>query len=221
MQEIVQGKILEIHDDGGVVIGAVLPSLERAVVRKYTTVEIGFCDGRVISSDQRKKIYALLNEISMWVGDSPEEVKEMMKWDFVINRLENMSQKMFSLATIDMNTASEFISYLVEFILKHDIPCYGHKLADLCDDIKSYVYMCLLNKKCAVCGKHADLHHVDAVGMGNDRNEIHHLGKRVLPLCREHHVECHTTGISDFMNKYHLEFVNADEKICKKYRLKV
>ena len=83
MQEIVQGKILEIHDDGGVVIGAVLPSLERAVVRKYATVEVGFCDGRVISSDQRKKIYALLNEISMWVGDSPEEVKEMMKWDFV------------------------------------------------------------------------------------------------------------------------------------------
>ena len=40
MQEIVQGKILEIHDDGGVVIGAVLPSLERAVVRKYATVEV-------------------------------------------------------------------------------------------------------------------------------------------------------------------------------------
>ena len=48
MQEIVQGKILEIHDDGGVVIGAVKKTLERAVVRKYTTVEIGFCDGRVI-----------------------------------------------------------------------------------------------------------------------------------------------------------------------------
>ena len=81
--------------------------------------------------------------------------------------------------------------------------------------------MYLLNKKCAVCGKHADLHHVDAVGMGNDRNEIHHLGRRVLPLCREHHIECHSIGSKFLMEKYHLEPVNADEKICKKYRLKV
>ena len=221
MQEIIQGKIETMDDNGGIVITAIVPSVMRALVRKYKKVEIGLCDGRSISPEQRKKIYALLAEISDYVGDDTESTKRTMKMDFVMNRMQAMQRKMFSLSDVDMNTASEFISYLVEFILKHDIPCYGHKLADLCDDIKCYVYMCLLNKKCAVCGKHADLHHVDAVGMGNDRNEIHHLGKRVLPLCREHHVECHTTGISDFMNKYHLEFVNADEKICKKYRLKV
>lgn len=220
MQEIVQGEIVELTEDGGIVVVAAVPSINKAIIRKYRKVEIGLCDGRVISCDQRKKIYALLNEISVWIGDNPEATKKTMKMDFILNRLEGMSRKMFSLATVDMNTASEFISYLVEFIIEHDIPCYGKTLAEMCEDIPHYVYTCLINQKCAVCGTKSDLHHLDAIGMGNDRNEVHHLGRRALPLCREHHTECHSMGNNFFMKKYHLESVRIDEAICKKYKLR-
>ena len=220
MQEIIQGKIETMDDNGGIVITAIVPSVMRALVRKYKKVEIGLCDGRSISPEQRKKIYALLAEISDYVGDDTESTKRTMKMDFVMNRMQAMQRKMFSLSDVDMNTASEFISYLVEFILEHDIPCQDNKLSDLCDDIGKYVYACLMNKKCAVCGSHADLHHIDTVGMGNDRQEVHHLGRLVMPLCREHHTTIHTIGVDSFMKKYHLQAVNADEAICKKYKLR-
>ena len=219
-QEIIQGEITTMDDNGGIVITAIVPSVMRALVRKYKKVEIGLCDGRSISPEQRKKIYALLAEISDYVGDDTESTKRTMKMDFVMNRMQAMQRKMFSLSDVDMNTASEFISYLVEFIIEHDIPCQDNKLSDLCEDIGKYVYACLMNKKCCVCGRLADLHHVDAVGMGNDRQEVHHLGRLVMPLCREHHTEIHTIGIETFLSKYHLQAVNADESICRKYKLR-
>ena len=219
-QEIIQGEITTMDDNGGIVITAIVPSVMRALVRKYKKVEIGLCDGRSISPEQRKKIYALLAEISDYVGDDTESTKRTMKMDFVMNRMQAMQRKMFSLSDVDMNTASEFISYLVEFIIEHDIPCQDNKLSDLCEDIGKYVYACLMNKKCCVCGGHADLHHIDTVGMGNDRQEVHHLGRLVMPLCREHHTEIHTIGIETFLSKYHLQAVNADEAICKKYKLR-
>lgn len=219
--EIVQGQITDMNEDGAVTIIAKIPSISRALVRRYKNVEIGLCDGRSISPEQRKKAYALLREINDWIGATPDYTKKHMKMEFVVNRLNGLSKQMFSLSDCDMNTASEFISFLVEFILENDIPCYMHSLSELCDDIERYVYTCLINKKCAVCGQKSDLHHVDAIGMGNDRNEVSHLGRRALPLCREHHGECHYIGNNFFMKKYHLEAIPIDEKICKKYRLKV
>ena len=79
----------------------------------------------------------------------------------------------------------------------------------------------LVNKKCCVCGKPADIHHITGskIGMGIDRQEVHHLGREVLPLCRVHHTECHNNEV-DFMNKYHLEAVKLDETLCRKLKLK-
>ena len=44
------------------------------------------------------------------------------------------------------------------------------------DDIDDYVLACLTQKKCVICGKPADLHHCEAVGMGRNRKEIIHEG---------------------------------------------
>ncbi|MBQ1779553.1 MAG: hypothetical protein IIZ93_15475, partial [Acidaminococcaceae bacterium] len=90
----------------------------------------------------------------------------------------------------------------------------------LCDDIERYVYACLMNKKCAVCGKKTELHHYDHVGMGRNRREIDHIGMRAYPLCREHHEEIHLIGERAFDEKYHLVPIAIDQKIAKKYNLK-
>ena len=87
------------------------------------------------------------------------------------------------------------------------------------EDIQAAVYSAMMHKRCIVCGKKADLHHVDRVGMGADRREICHIGMRALPLCREHHQEAHQHGDAALMDKYHLEPIIIDEKIVKRYRL--
>lgn len=65
------------------------------------------------------------------------------------------------------------------------------------------------------------MHHIDAIGMGNDRTETHNVGREVMSLCREHHTEIHTIGKEAFMARYHLEGgVTADNTICKIYGVK-
>lgn len=218
------GKVVDIDEAGVATIKATLPNLLHALDRHYDEVEIILPDGRRITPRQRRMIYALLAEISEYINgvrdaDSLEETKDMMKLGFALERMESMERKLFSLSDVDETTATMFISFIIDFILKHDIPT-KISLLDNNDDIAHFVYACLANKKCCICGKHADLHHVDAVGSGNNRNEIHHLGRLALPLCREHHTESHKAGQQSFMAKYHLEPIALDEKLCKIFGLK-
>lgn len=219
------GYIQEVNEKGEIVILARLPNLERAIDRQYNEVEVIFQDGRHISSTQRRKVFALIGEIAEFVdgfrnAETIEETKNLMKWQFIMERLESQERKLFSLANCDMTLARNFIDYLIQFIVQNDIPS-SVSLLDNCEDIGAYIYACLLNRKCCICGQAADLHHLEGsrVGMGNDRQEISHLGRECLPLCREHHTICHNDEKA-FMDKYHLEPVKADEKICKIYKLK-
>jgi hypothetical protein len=127
-------------------------------------------------------------------------------------------RRLFSLSNVDETTASSFIDYLVSFIIKHDIPTKV-SLLENCEDIGKMVYACLMAKKCCICGKPADLHHVQAVGAGRDRKEINHIGLDCLPLCRGHHQESHSKGQKSFMELYHLQPVKIDSKIAKLYKL--
>lgn len=223
IQEHINGVIVDIAEDGIAVINAAIPNISRACLRQYKDVEIILNDGRKISPEQRRKIYALIGEVAEYINGmrttgTIAETKAMLKMEFMLNRMEKMERKLFSLSNCDVTIAREFINYIVEFIITNDIPTKV-PLIEQCEDIQKYVYACLMNKKCAVCGKHADLHHVDRVGMGGNRKTMNHLGLRCLPLCREHHTVLHSTSEIDFMKKYHLEPVKIDKAIAKKYRL--
>lgn len=223
IQEHIEGSLIDITEDGIAVINAVIPNLDRALMRKYEKVEIILNDGRKISPEQRRKCYALIGEIAEYIegiktAETVEATKEFLKLDFMLKRMESMERKIFSLANCDVTTAREFINYLVDFIIKNDIPTKV-SLIDNCEDIQRYIYACLVNKKCCVCGQKADIHHLDRIGMGGDRTKINHLGLRALPLCREHHTILHGTSEIDFMKKYHLEPVKIDKKIAKVYHL--
>lgn len=216
--EIIRGEIVEA-DGRMLTIRAPYENAERFIRREYGEVVIGLEDGRRISPEQRRKSYALMGEIAEWAGYEPEEVKETMKYEFRKKIVKSLDRDLFSLSNCDMTTAREFITYLIDFILRNDVPVH-RPLVELADDIDRYVYSCLIRKKCAVCGLQADLHHVDAVGMGNDRTQINHIGRRCLPLCREHHGEIHNIGTTAFLERYHLKPGIVDEKIAKAYKLK-
>jgi hypothetical protein len=183
--------------------------------RQITDCEIILDDGRHISADQRKKIYATFNDISVWTGYTPPEVKEHMKYEFIAR----YGVPYFSLSTIDMTTAREFLQFLIEFCIENDIACTD-SLINRSPDIARYIYYCLIHKKCCICGKRANLHHVDHVGSGRDRKEICHIGMRAEPLCNEHHTEAHTIGQIHFDDKYKTFGIKIDTEIAKIYKLK-
>lgn len=225
VQEHAVGRIIDIDTAGTATIKVALPNLNHALDRQYSDVEIILPDGRKISPQQRRKCYALLGEISEYINgirntDTVEDTKRMMKLDFVLKMMESQERKMFSLANCDVSTAREFITYLIDFIIKNDIPS-SVSLLDNCEDIGKYIYACLVNRKCCICGKHADVHHVTGskIGAGNNRDEVHHLGREVLPLCREHHQSCHADE-KGFIDKHHLQPIKLDEALCKKLHLK-
>lgn len=177
-------------------------------------------DSRPLSDKQRKACYALLREISDYTGMGADPTKEYMKLKFMVEELQETGDKIFSLSNAPMSLVCAFQRFLVRFILDWDIPC-NFPLLNFVDDVADYVYACLLNKKCCVCGRHADLHHTDHVGMGRDRDEIIHEGMMALPLCREHHTECHTIGQQTFEDKYHLiHGIELDKTLCRIYKLK-
>ena len=226
IQTHVIGLIVDLLKDGTAVIKAKIPNIEQALRRGFLKVEIILWDGRRISPEQRRKCYALLGEIAEYTdgirtAETVDEQKRLLKMEFMLKRMEATERRMFSLADCDMSTAREFITYLIDFIIANDIPTRV-PLIDNCDDIAAYMYACTMHRKCAVCGKAADIHHCEGsrIGAGVDRTKVHQLGREVLPLCRVHHTELHAMPESELIAKYHLQKVKLDEVLCKRLKFK-
>lgn len=54
-------------------------------------VEIRLDDGRTISADQRRKIFAIIRDIALWSGHEPEELRLYLQWDFCSRTLREWS----------------------------------------------------------------------------------------------------------------------------------
>ena len=199
--------------------GCVVRTTRPAVEHLSDEVRVFWADNRCISAEQRRKAWALMTEIAAYQGQDKEDVYREQSAAFSIKNFESLQGHLFHLSTATVSEARDFINLLIEIIIEYGIPT-KEPLYGLCDDLERYTYACLMNKKCAVCGRKTELHHVDHVGMGYNRKEINHIGMRCLPLCREHHMEAHNIGQTAFDAKYHLEPIAIDEKIAQKYRLK-
>lgn len=216
---IQKGKIIDI-DENGIVTIVTQTDLYLMIHREIKECYIDFIDGRKLSDKQRRMCYSLINAIAEWSGSSTQDIKEAFKMEFWADKIDTLAEKVFSLSNAPMSLIAEFQKFLINFILENDVPL-KYSLLNYVDDIDNYVYMCLIHKKCCICGKKSDLHHVDSVGMGNDRTEVRHEGRKALSLCREHHTEIHAIGINEFLEKYHINGgIPIDKTIMKIYKLK-
>ena len=189
--------------------------------REYKECLVQMIDSRRLSDKQRRACYALLREISEYTGEGMEMTKQYLKIKFLADDLQETADKLFSLSNAPMSLVCAFQRFLINLIIEWEIPT-SFPLLDMVDDIDAYVYACLVNKKCCVCGRPAQCHHVDTVGMGRNRNRIIHEGLELMPLCEEHHGEMHTIGIEAFFEKYHINHgIPADKAICRAYNLKI
>ena len=215
--EILDGKIAD-YSNGIITAKADFNNTER-----FCRISPGEClvvlkDSRTITAEQRRKAYALLGEIADYMGEMPEYTKRLFKLKFIHDELKGIADDVFSLSNCDVTIAHDFITYLIDFIIAHEIPTKV-PLAELCEDVEKFVYSCAMKKICCVCGKKAELHHYDAIGSRYDRDKPVHEGLRALPLCREHHIRAHEISKETFLEEYHLQPITIDKSICKKWRL--
>ena len=214
-----KGKIKEIREDGTAVIVCDI-NITEFVKKGVKECYVDFIDSRPLSEKQRKMCYALIHAIADWSGSSTQEIKEAFKLEFWADKVDTLADKIFSLSNAPMSLVAEFQRFLITFVIENNVPV-KRPLLEFVDDISHYAYMCLIHKKCAICGKKAELHHIDSVGMGNDRTEIQHEGREALSLCREHHTEIHQVGKQEFFEKYHLNGgIKIDKTILKIYGLR-
>lgn len=200
--------------------------------KDITDCDIVLNDGRSISNAQRRKIFALVSDIGDYVSriQNRREYMEMLRalklayvYDMadtetvrrqlMLNYCELADRDVFSLSNVDMSTARDFISWLIEKCIDFEIPT-NDSLLNLTEEMGRYLYRCVAKRRCAICGKRADIHEVEKVGAGRNRRKIHHLGQEVQPLCRLHHCEVESVGQRSFNEKYHIGTVRLDEHLC-------
>ena len=209
---ITTAKILRY--DGDQLIVAPNEKIGREILQKQIdTVEIRLNDGRSISAEQRRKIFALVRDIALWSGHEPEEIRSYLTWDFCCKN----ECEYFSLSDVDMTTARQFLNYLIDFAFTHSVPTKD-TLLNQTDDIGKYLYYCLEHRKCAICNQPAEVHHVNRIGMGRDREKIVHIGLKAIALCREHHDMTHMDEKALF-KKYFIYGIKLDKYLCNKLNL--
>ena len=173
---------------------------------------IKFEDNRKLSVDQRSKAHALIGDIAKWSVSEPEYVKAWLKYYFIVDT----GAEYFSLSNCDMTTARLFITYLIDFCFKWNVPFKGKGL-DVADDIGKYLWLCIKHRKCAISGQKADIHHVDAIGAGRNRNHVDHSKHLMIALSRQYHQEAHNIGWETFKKKYHVFGIKLTPQDVKEF----
>ncbi|WP_281197547.1 putative HNHc nuclease [Staphylococcus felis] len=176
-------------------------------------VEVKPVDPYAITDKQRRKIFALCNDIEEFTGQ-PREYMRYMFMDYV-SFVEGYDK--LSLANCTRTQAKQVIEVILDWVFHNDIPL-NYKTSDLLKNDKAFLYWSTVNRNCVICGKpHAELAHYEAVGRGFNRNKMNHYDKHVLALCREHHNEQHAIGVKSFDDKYHLHnsWLKVDERLNK------
>ena len=163
-------------------------------------VNIEIQDGKKITVKQRKKIFALVNDIEGHTGQ-PRDWLRLMFQDYV-SLLKGYSKRL-SLSDCTRKQAGELIDVILEWVFVNDIPL-NYKTSDLMKQDQTFLYLATVHRKCVICGKYGELAHYHAVGRGRNRRKIDHTDNRVLALCHFHHKQQHDMGMDSFNAKYHL-----------------
>ena len=205
------------EDDGTttvVISGVELGNKETLLLDNGLEVEceVKPVDPFLITDKQRRKIFALCNDIEAYTGQ-PRDYMRYMFMDYVCV-LYGYDQGI-SLSNCSRQQASQIIEVTLDWIFYNNIPL-SYKTSDLLKNDKAFLYWSTVNRNCVICGTpRAELAHYQAVGRGRNRRKIDHTDNKVLALCSRHHREQHQIGMDSFNEKYklHENWVSVDERL--------
>lgn len=205
------------EDDGTttvVISGVELGNKETLLLDNGLEVEVDVqvIDPFKITDKQRRKIFALCNDIEAHTGQ-PRDYMRYLFMDYIC--VLYGYDKRISLSDCTRQQASQIIEVTLDWIFYNDIPL-NYKTSDLLKNDKAFLYWSTVNRNCVICGKpHAELAHYQAVGRGRNRRKINHIGNKVLALCPTHHKIQHNIGMDSFNEKYklHDSWVDVDSRL--------
>ena len=174
---------------------------------KRPSVQVDIEDGRHISPDQRKKIWALIGDYADYTGYDPLEMEAWLKAFYYADT----GSEAFSMASCSMETASKFLNFVIDFGFQNDIP-WKLKTLDAIPSAYPLMMQCLKHRRCVICGKRAEIDHEPPIGSGRNRDEVDNRNFKFFPLCHVHHMIRHQKGIEWFEDFYHIKPVKLDEE---------
>lgn len=180
-------------------------------------VDFEIADTRKARAVQRRLFFALLQDIVVWNGGPIKAfLQELFYTQFEIMH-DGKSISLADDTTSSVSDANELLSNVIDFMFVWHVEFKkGYEL--LTKDESFYLYQCCRHRQCIVCGKHADIHHLDTVGMGMNRNKIDHTKRYVMPLCRKHHSQIEQIGSIKFSKLHHVPVtgIKLDIDVLKK-----
>ena len=196
-----------------VAVEKIYPSLKKQLEEHLRRLKITVIPIKKLTKAQNGLIHVLLKQFADELGWTMQDMKEYQKEQFALSK----DLEKFSTASCDIETANEFISFIIEQALELGINLYILSKCDKrykhileIDNItQRYVIACLKSRTCAICGrKGADLHHWNTIASaaGTYENDDG-LKTPFMSLCRIHHNEFHEIGQKEFEEKYHIEGV--------------
>lgn len=171
-----------------------------------------------ITRDQQKKAWALMHDINNYSDNDPITLKEhelKIKFCYLTGYPD---RPLFSLSNCSKDLATLYISFLVEYCFYYGIPFDGKDL-HLTHDINRKMFLCAVYKRCFATSVRSqdyplEIHHVNAVGQGNDRTKVDHRGRYFIILKAELHREIHQLGYKRFCEKWHCGAIKlTDEQL--------
>jgi hypothetical protein len=192
-------KVTGIKEAGDKTILQIETSLTKEEILRYKTEkglcgEIRFDDGRSITAEQRKKVFAILKDISLYTGYEAEYLRDLLTLAFCLE----INIGHFSLSDCSLEVAREFISWLLEFCIEQEIPL-SKQAIEYTDDISAYLYSCIKRHACCVCGSPATVYKIG-------REELK------ISLCSKHFDEVSLRGMKKFNEIYKVYALKINEK---------
>lgn len=176
-------------------------------------------DKRKMRVRQRRLFFALINDIVQWSVMPQEYVKDMFYLQYSAYTGKEISLADNSKTSVsDVNT---LIDLVIDFMFEWNVP-FKEGYKQLPREEQYFIYQCCRHRRCLVCGDYADIHHLDTVGMGMNRDHVDHTKKHVMPLCRTHHENYHQLGAEKFAELYHVPVngIKLDVETLKKLGVK-
>ena len=211
-----------------VAVEKIYPSLKKQLEEHLRKLKITVIPIKKLTKAQNGLIHVLLKQFADELGWTMQDMKEYQKEQFSLSK----DLEKFSTASCDIETANEFISFIIEqalelginlYILgKHD-KRYKHIL-EIDNITQRYVIACLRKRVCCICGKKhneystIELHHWNSVASIGGYENCDGLKTPFMSLCAKHHQEFHATGKETFKNKYYIEGVWLNVELVKELK---
>lgn len=192
-------QVLGIKEENNRTILQVATTATKEEILKYSfgkaiKGELRFEDYRLITAEQRKKIFATIKDFSLYTGYDAEYARQLLTLAYCYET----GIEPFSLSNCSLEVAREFINYLIEFCIDNEIPL-AQTAIERTDDINKYLYMCVKKSICCCCGKQGVVYRL------SDNKKI--------SLCNTHYNEAKIKGLKDFEKLYKVYGIKVKEGI--------